>query len=160
METLVRIGWLSLAVIHVAPAAVFFAPTLVEKLYGVAPGGEAGVLLIHRGAMFAAVVLVCVWAGFSPAARPVAALIVGCSVVGFLGVYTRAGIPGGSLRTIALVDVVALAPLALVSWNVLAGGVEQQGRADQFDGQAQSRKAIQAAVEASGDPAAAGHAGQ
>ena len=37
-------------------------------------------------------------------------------MVGFLIVYVRAGLPDGSLRTIALVDAVGLVPLALVAY--------------------------------------------
>jgi len=36
------------------------------------------------------------------------------SVVGFLVVYVRAGMPGGALRTIARADLLGLAPLAVV----------------------------------------------
>jgi hypothetical protein len=86
-------------------------------LYGVSPTGSSGVLLIHRGALFLAVVVVALFAAFAPEARRAATLLVGISVVGFLLVYYVAGAPEGALRTIAIVDVLALAPLALVSWN-------------------------------------------
>jgi hypothetical protein len=117
MERLVIVCWLALAAVHASPAAVLFKPALIEILYGVSPTGSSGVLLIHRGALFLAVVVVALFAAFAPEARRAATLLVGISVVGFLLVYYVAGAPEGALRTIAIVDVLALAPLALVSWN-------------------------------------------
>ena len=117
MEILVKVAWLALALAHAAPAAVFFAPALVEKLYGVSASGETGLLLVHRGALFLAVVAVSSLAALDPGSRRAAGIIVTISVLGFLFVYARAGMPGGALRTVALVDVLALAPLALVSYD-------------------------------------------
>lgn len=114
METLVRIAWGMLALIHVAPATVLFSPAALTRLYGVAPDGDVGVLLTHRGAMFLALVGMCLVALATPGARAAASVAVAISVVGFLAVYVRAGTPAGALRTIAWADVVALAPLAVV----------------------------------------------
>lgn len=116
MGWITKAAWLSLALVHVMPAAVLVLPRLTEQLYGVAAGGETGVLLIHRGALFLAVVAACLFAAFDPRARHVVTLVVAISVIGFLFVYARSGFPAGSLRTIALVDAVALIPLAWVIW--------------------------------------------
>lgn len=113
METLIRLAWALLALVHVLPAAVLVAPSLTQRLYGVAPQGDPGVLLIHRGALFLAVVAVCAYAAIEPGARRAASLVVAISVVGFLAVYARAGFPDGALRTIAIYDAVALLPLAV-----------------------------------------------
>jgi hypothetical protein len=43
--------------------------------------------------------------------------VVGISVIGFLLVYAAAGAPEGPLRTIAVVDALALIPLAIVGWK-------------------------------------------
>ena len=117
MEILTRAAWAALALIHASPAAVLFAPALVERLYGIAPEGEAGVLIVHRGALFLAVVAACGFAVFQPDARRVVSVVVGISVVGFLLTYLRAGMPEGSLRTIAVVDAFALVPLIWVAWR-------------------------------------------
>ncbi|WP_141243913.1 hypothetical protein [Sphingomonas lenta] len=116
MERALFASWLLLAAVHAMPAAVLFAPRLTERLYGVAPGGAVGILIVHRGALFLAVLAVAVLAAFSPDARRAASLVVGISVVAFLTVYAASGMPSGQLRTIALADAVALAPLALVTW--------------------------------------------
>jgi hypothetical protein len=117
MDWLNLVCWLALAAIHASPAAVLFRPDLTETLYGASPTGSTGLLMIHRGALFLAVVVVSSFAAFAPEARRAASLLVAISVVGFLLVYAAAGAPAGPLRTIAVVDAVALLPLALVSWR-------------------------------------------
>lgn len=117
MDRLVVVCWLVLAAIHASPAAVLLKPTLTETLYGVPPTGASGVLLVHRGALFLAVVVVALFAAFTLEARRTATLLVGISVIGFLLVYGIAGTPEGPLRTIAVVDALALLPLAIVSWK-------------------------------------------
>lgn len=111
------VAWLLLAAVHAAPAAILFAPDLTQRLYGVASNGTAGLLIVHRGALFLAVLAVALFAAFNADARRAASLVVGISVLGFLFVYVRAGMPIGSLRTIALVDTIALLPLALVGYR-------------------------------------------
>lgn len=121
MELLVKLAWLLIAGVHAAPAAVLFAPGLVERLYGISPDGDVGLLVVHRGALFLAVVAVSLFALIDPRARGAAALVAGISMAGFLFVYVRAGMPEGPLRTIALADAIALVPFALVLWDVLRG---------------------------------------
>jgi hypothetical protein len=117
VERLVTISWLLLAAVHAAPAAVLFAPDLVQRLYGVAAGGTPGLLIVHRGALFLAVLAVSLLAAFSADARRAASLVAGISVVGFLILYIRAGMPAGPLRTIAIVDTAALVPLLFVGYR-------------------------------------------
>ena len=120
MDLLSRIAWSLLALLHLAPALPLFNPRLVETLYGVPPTGEAGVLLVHRGALFLAVLVAAVVALFSPEARRVASLVVAISMIGFLLVYWRAGLPAGALRRIAVADMIGLLPLGLVLWEAWA----------------------------------------
>ena len=115
IDWLVRVAWTALAALHLAPAAVLFAPTLVRRLYGVAPDGDVGILVIHRGALFLAVALAAAWGALDAAVRPLAATLVAVSMVGFLFVYVRAGMPPGALRPIAVADAVGLIPLAFVA---------------------------------------------
>ncbi|MEO0981307.1 MAG: hypothetical protein AAFX03_01495 [Pseudomonadota bacterium] len=114
MEAAVKLAWGLLALVHLPPAAVAIAPRLVERLYGVSPGGDMGVMLVHRGVLFFAVLAVAVLALFDPSARRAASLVAAISIGGFLAVYAAAGAPAGPLRRIAWVDLAALAPLALV----------------------------------------------
>lgn len=116
LECVIRASWAVVALIHAAPAAAFFAPRLLERLYGVSPGGDVGVLVVHRGALFLAVFALCIYAALSPGARRAASLAAAISVVGFLIVYARAGMPRGPLVGIAIGDLIALPPLALVTW--------------------------------------------
>lgn len=116
MEIVTKAAWALLALVHASPAAVLFAPDLVRRLYGVEAQGNLGVLLTHRGALFLAILIACLFAVLDPAVRRALGVLVAVSVIGFLIVYARAGFPAGALRTIAIVDGVALVPLAFVLW--------------------------------------------
>jgi hypothetical protein len=123
MEVAIKAAWVVLALVHLAPATVLVAPGLLQTLYGVSGQGEVGILLTHRGGLFLAVVVACVLAAFDPSARRAASLVVSISVVSFLAVYCLAGMPPGSLRTIALADLLALLPLAYATataWRSVA----------------------------------------
>jgi hypothetical protein len=110
-------AWIALALVHLAPAAVLARPDLLRSLYGVDAGGDLGVLLTHRGALFLGIVMVCAYAAFEPNARRAASLVVGISVASFLVLYCLAGMPAGSLRLIAWVDAAALPALGFVAWQ-------------------------------------------
>ena len=115
MDIALRLSWLALAVIHVLPALVLFRPAMTEQLYQTAPNGDIGVLIVHRGALFLAVVAVSLLALVDSESRRAASLVVAISMTGFLFVFIRSGMPEGALRTIALVDTVGLVPLVLVT---------------------------------------------
>ena len=115
MELSIKIGWALLALLNLTPSLPAFLPGLVEKLYGVPPQGEIGVLLVHRGALFLTVFLVSVYAAVDPTSRKLASIILAVSMIGFLWVYFRAGMPAGDLRKIAIADLIGLLPLAWVS---------------------------------------------
>ncbi|MEZ4400877.1 MAG: hypothetical protein R3B06_12705 [Kofleriaceae bacterium] len=115
MEPVTKLAWVVLALIHAPPAAVTFAPGLVAR-YGVAATGDVALLLRHRGVLFLAVTAVCALAAVEPSARRGASVVVLMSVVGFLVVYARGGLPPGALRTVAMVDGIALAPSAWVAY--------------------------------------------
>ncbi|MEN0066659.1 MAG: hypothetical protein AAGA48_31285 [Myxococcota bacterium] len=117
MNAWIATAWVSLGLIHVLPAAVVVRPGLTQRLYGVPADGEVGVLLVHRGVLFLAIVAVTALATLDPTARRAASLVVAISVVGFLVAYTSAGSPQGALRTIAIVDAIALLPLGLVLFD-------------------------------------------
>ena len=114
MEATSKLAWGLLALAHLSPAAVAFAPLLVERLYGISPNGDLGLLIAHRGVLFLAILAACVVAAFDAPARRALSLVVAISVTGFLILYLRAGAPSGPLRTIAVVDAMALLPLAFV----------------------------------------------
>lgn len=117
MERWVTWAWWTWVLVHAAPAAVVAAPSLVRELYGVSANGDTRVLLVHRGALFLAVVAVASLAAFDPPARRAATIVVAISILGYRYVYIRAGMPNGGLRTVAVVDAMALAPLALVTYD-------------------------------------------
>ena len=105
-----------LAAIHLPPAMTLVQPSLIERLYRVDATGTTGVLLRHRGALFAAMVVLSVCASVDPACRRAAVLAVAVSMVGFLAISLRPGVLSGPLRTIVLTDAVGLLPLAFVAW--------------------------------------------
>jgi hypothetical protein len=91
MEFAVKFAWSVVALIHLPPAAVVAAPRLIPSLYGVAPDGALGLLLVHRGVLFLAIVAACIFAALDPAARRVVSVVASISVVGFLAIYVQAG---------------------------------------------------------------------
>lgn len=115
MELSLKIAWTLLALAHVIPAMSAIAPNMVEKLYGVAPNGDIGVLLVHRGALFLVVCVTALYAMFDPDSRRLASVILTISMVGFLIIYARAGMVPGALRKIAIADLLGLVPLIWVS---------------------------------------------
>lgn len=117
MEAITKTAWAALALIHLMPALVIFAPGLLEKLYAIPPNGDLGVLLIHRGALFLAVCIAALYAIVSEDARRLATLMLAISMIGFLIVYVRAGLPEGALRKIAVTDAIGLIPLTFVCWR-------------------------------------------
>jgi len=114
MDLWIRVSWICLALIHAAPALIAVQPARMQALYGLTPTGDTGALLWHRGVLFAAVFAVCVHAAIDPSARRAASLVTAISVVGYLVVYVRSGLPSGPLRKVALVDLIAIAPLGFV----------------------------------------------
>ncbi len=127
MELVTKLAWALLALIHLAPAAVFFLPSLTKRLYNIEPNGDLGVLITHRGALFLAIIAACVAGTLDPAARKALSVVVAISVAGFLWLYVRAGLPTGPLKTIALVDAIGLVPLSWVLWSAWHVGVPHTG---------------------------------
>jgi hypothetical protein len=115
----VTVAWLALALVHTPPALATFSPQLRKRMYGVEDSGPLGLILIHRGVLFLAVAFVCVFAAVNADARTAAALVTSISVIGFLLAYVLHGAPK-RLRIIALVDAVALLPLAIAGLDVWA----------------------------------------
>lgn len=112
-----RISWSLLMLVHLAPAAVVVRPSLLRVLYGVEPGGELAMLLVHRGALFVAIAVSCAYALVEPSARRAAAIMVGISMLSFLALYAQARFPPGNMRTLAIADAIALPPLVCVVWS-------------------------------------------
>lgn len=104
------LSFLLLALLHLMPAAAAVRPDLLTSLYGVGPGDPAFGLLQHRAALFAAVLILCLWAAVDTAARRAAAVVAAISMLSFLWIYVASGQPP-RLRTIALADLAGLPPL-------------------------------------------------
>jgi hypothetical protein len=113
----VTLAWLALVLVHTPPALATFLPQLRKRMYGVEDAGPLGLILAHRSVLFLAVASVCVLAAFNVEARLAAALVTSISVIGFLIGYVLARSPK-RLRTIALVDGLALIPLGLVLFDL------------------------------------------
>ena len=113
-EVLEKLSWAILALIHVPPASVSVAPALIGRLYGVEAGSVTGILLMHCGVLFLAIVVACLVAALHVTARPLACVLVALSILGFLIIYAYSGMPTRPLRTIAVANAVALLPLLYV----------------------------------------------
>lgn len=117
---LVALAWLALVLVHTPPALATFFPALRRRLYGVDENPQLAAILTHRGVLFLAVAVVCAYAASAPSARQAASIVAAISVAGFLLTYAGAGFPKGPLRSIALVDFVALVPLIIVTLDAWA----------------------------------------
>lgn len=116
-----RLCWTVLVLIHASPIAAFFAPSMLGRLYGVDAASDVALLLQHRGALFALVVIACIWAAFDPSVAKLAVVISAVSMLSFLVLYVGAGMPAG-LRTIAIADMVGLPFLAFLGWRAFFSG--------------------------------------
>lgn len=115
-----RICWIILGlVIHLPPFAAFFVPSLVTRLYGVAPDDMNFALLQHRAALFGVVVIACIWAAFDPGVRKLAFVLTALSMISFLAVYAIHSQPS-ALRAIAIGDLIGLPFLAYVGWKAFS----------------------------------------
>ncbi len=109
--------WLALAAVHLTPALASVRPSLLTQLYRLQPENPLFLLMQHRAALFAAVVVACVVAAFHIPSRPLALALTGISMGSFLILWFAAGSPA-PLRTIARVDLFGLVPLAIVAFDV------------------------------------------
>jgi hypothetical protein len=113
------IAWFVLALVHVIPALALFVPSLLTRLYGLEPGNALFLLMQHRAALFATILVICIWSAFDPTPRRLASVAVAISMVSFLLLYVMQGSPP-ELRQIATVDLVGLPALAFVAWRAYA----------------------------------------
>lgn len=121
MAILVSVCWGLLALVHLTPALALVRPGLLTQLYGVGPESPLFLLMQHRAALFAAVLLICLWCVFDAAPRRLGAAVVAVSMLSFLWLWWQAGQPA-ALRRIALVDLAGLLPLAVVAWAAFRQG--------------------------------------
>lgn len=109
---LITLAWLALVLVHTPPALAAFSPSLRRRMYGVDENPQLSAILTHRGILFLAVAVICLYAAFEPEARRAASIVAAISVIGFLLIYAAARFPRGPLRPIAFADLAALIPLA------------------------------------------------
>ena len=110
------VAWIVLALIHATPAFALFQPALLTRLYGVEQGTPLFLFMQHRAALFLAVVVICLWSIVDPGARRLAVVAVAISMVAFLAIYVKAGMPN-ALQSIALADAVGIPFLAFAAWR-------------------------------------------
>jgi hypothetical protein len=115
MDIIERLAWLGLVLIHTMPATALFRSGGIGRLYGIKPGNALLLLLEHRSMLFAAIVVLCVWSTLDPQPRPAALVATAISVLGYLAIYAKHGMPAGALRTIAKVDLLALPLLIFIA---------------------------------------------
>ena len=108
-----------LALIHIVPASMLVRPQAIGRLYRIDASGPLLSLLQHRAALFAIVVLACIWAMIDPASRRLAVAVIATSMLSFLAIYWHAGSPP-ALKTIALADLAGLPFLAIAGWIAFA----------------------------------------
>ena len=113
---LLKLCWSVLALIHFVPALALVRPSLLTTLYAIDPQSPSYVLIWHRAALFAVLVVICLWASVRPEVRALASVAVAVSMVAFLILFAASGFPP-SLRTIAFADLAGLPFLAFAAWR-------------------------------------------
>ena len=114
-----RLCYAVLALIHILPASMLFRPQAIGRLYRVDASGPLLALLHHRAALFAIVVLACIWAIVDPASKKLAVAVIATSMLSFLAIYWNAGSPA-ALKSIALADMAGIPFLGFVAWTAFA----------------------------------------
>ena len=114
-----RLCYAALALIHIMPASMLFRPAAIGRLYKIDASGPLLALLRHRAALFAIVILACVWAVFDPASRRLAVAVIASSMLSFLAIYWHAGSPT-ALKSIAFADLAGLPFWGFVAWAAYA----------------------------------------
>lgn len=114
------VAWVLLGLVHLLPALALVRPALLTRLYGLEPDNPLFLLMQHRAALFAGVVLISIWCALDAAPRRMGSVVLALSMASFLWLWWQAGMPAG-LRRIALVDAAGLVPLAVVIWAAWRG---------------------------------------
>ena len=114
-----RIAWGVLALIHLSPAVALFVPSLITKLYGVSADSDTFTLLHHRAALFAVVLLGCIWAIFDSDVRKLVTIGAAISMLSFITIYYMGGQPA-SLKSIAIADLIGVPFLLFVGWKAFS----------------------------------------
>ncbi len=118
---LIKLCWMSLALIHFIPALAFFKPSLLSSLYGAQAGSVTYLLLHHRAALFIGIFVLCFWSFFKPESRQLATTVVGISMISFLVLFAYNGMPA-NLQIIAIADLVGLPFLIFAAWHAFSKG--------------------------------------
>ncbi len=110
-----KLSYAVLVLIHLMPASTLFRLQAIGKLYRIDATGPLLALLQHRAALFAIVVIACLWAIADPTARRLSVVVIATSMLSFLAIYWQAGSPP-VLNGIAMADLAGLPFLAFVTW--------------------------------------------
>jgi hypothetical protein len=114
-----RLCYAILALIHIMPASMLLRPGAIGQLYKIDASGPLLALLHHRAALFAIVVIACLWAMVDPATRRLSVVVIATSMLSFLAIYWHAGSPP-ALKCFALADLAGLPFLAFAIWRAFA----------------------------------------
>jgi len=109
-----------LALIHVAPAMAAIMPAQLSKLYGVQSGDDTLIALLqHRALLLGLVGFAFIAAAVRPTSEVAwhAVLLGSASMLSFLVFVAINRQFHGSLRKIAVIDLVGLLPLAWLFWR-------------------------------------------
>jgi len=116
---LIAFAFALVGVIHLLPIGPVFAPGLLGDLYGIEPQDTTLLVLMrHRALLLGGVGALCLAAAALPALRLAALGVAGIGVAGFLAFYALYDLPTGSLRRIAIADLVAVPPLVFAAWQL------------------------------------------
>ncbi len=114
MRFVVPVCLLLVALIHALPAIGLLGPARLQQLYGVAVGEpNLELLLRHRAVLFGLLAALLGWAAFHPALHRLGLVAGLASVLSFVLLAQAIGPLNPALTSVARVDLVALALLAI-----------------------------------------------
>lgn len=108
VKALVRVAFLLVASVNLAPVLGVVSVSRLEALYGIeVTGPDIEILLRHRAVLFAVVGLLLLLGAFRPALRPLAVSFGLLSMLSFVVIALLVGDHGSAVGRVVAVDVVA-----------------------------------------------------
>lgn len=117
MRRIVSVLLIAAGLVNFLPAAGVLSADILASAYGIAvPEGDLLILLRHRALLFGILGALIIVSAFRRHLQPAAILVGLVSMLGFVALALVAGEYGTELRTVVIIDVIALVALAAAAF--------------------------------------------